>query len=140
MRGFSDSDASAAAKMPLHVPSKTKKLKRTLQDEAIDLLRKESDDLRRELRILRGLTLAHEKKEMILSRRANSAEEASEALLEAVSLFSRYVTGEKREGRKVREEARKILEDRGIPPPHTLGRSRERKKTKRKKTVTTEST
>lgn len=110
-----------------------------LEKEAIDILKEENDALQKELRALRLRVLTWDKKEMHWSREVRSATEDADVLLEVVSLFSRVITNEKREWRNVREEARKLLESKKIPPPAALGSSRNRKKTRRKAPKTTES-
>lgn len=113
---------------------------KTLVSDAIDLLREEVRSLEKERDALRLKALAHDKKVAELSRTARSATEDSEALLEVVSLFAQVITNGNREWRKVREKARKLLEDRGIPPPSTLGSSRNRKKAGSRAPRTPEST
>ena len=96
--------------------------------------------LEKEVSALRLRALTHDRKEAASARTARAAAEDADALLEVVSLFAQTLTNEKSEWRKVRERARKLLEDRGIPPPSTLGSSRNRRKTGRKTPRAPEST
>jgi len=114
--------------------------KKTLVGDAVDLLREEVAVLEKELSALRLKALSHDRKEADSARTARAASEDADALLEVVSLFAQTLTNEKREWRTVRERARKLLEDRGIPPPSTLGSSRNRRKTGRKASSPLEST
>lgn len=126
--------ASAAA------ASRNRGKSKTLVGDAVDLLREEIAGLEKELSALRLKALTHDRKEAASARIARAAVEDADALLAAVSLFAQTLTNEKREWRKVREQARKLLEDRGIPPPSTLGSSRPRRKTGRKASSPPEST
>jgi hypothetical protein len=112
--------------------------KKTLHAEALQLMKEERDQLAREVSTLRLRALQHDKKEARLLREARSATDEAEVLLEAVTTLARAVSNETRSGREVREQARRLLEDHGIPPPVTLGSSRSRRKKKSSKTRTTE--
>jgi len=114
--------------------------KKTLVGDAVDLLREEVAAFEKELSALRLKALSHDRKVAESARTARAAAEDADALLEVVSLFAQTITNEKREWRKIRERARKLLEDRGIPPPSTLGSSRQRRKTGRKASLPPEST
>src|SRR5262245_39259433 len=106
--------------------------KKSLPDEAIQLLKEQKEALEKEVTALRLRVLTHDKKELRWSRAVRAAEEDAEVLLEAVSLLSRVVTNSRREEREVREQVRKLLEDHKIPPPSTLGSSRRRSKRSRR--------
>lgn len=84
--------------------------------------------------MLRLSFITHEKKEARLARAARSAEVDADALLEALCELARAVSNTRRDGREARERARKVLEDRGIKPPSTLGSSRNRRKTRSTRT------
>ena len=135
-----DKEMRAIAASAAVVSKLKKKPSKTLVGDAVDLLREEIAGLEKELSALRLKALAHDRKEAASARTARAAAEDADILLEVVSLFAQTITNEKREWRKVREQARKLLEDRGIPPPTTLGSSRNRRKTGRKAPSPPEST
>lgn len=114
--------------------------KKTLQAEINQMLREDVARLEQQNKILKGLALSHDKKEMKLAREARGAEEDAEVLFEAVTELARVVSNLNREGRDTRERVRKLLESKGITPPYTLGSSRDRKKAGKRKSRTTEST
>ena len=102
--------------------------KKSLQGNALEIYREEIDCLTQSNAILQRKVLAYDKKEAEWSRTVRSATEDAGTLLEAVSILAASISSTNREGREVRAEARKLLESRGIPPPSTLGSSRERPK------------
>lgn len=113
--------------------------KKTLHEEIVQMLKEDIEKLQSEVRMLRLRALSHDKKEMKLTREARSAEQDADVLLEAVADLARVVSNKRREERAVRERVRKLLEDHGIPPPSTLGSSRDRKKAGKRKSGTTKS-
>ena len=113
--------------------------KKTLHEEIVQMLKEDVERLEREARALRLRALSHDKKEMKLSREARSASEDADVLLEAVTELARVVSNTRREERAVRERVRQLLEAQGIPPPSTLGSSRDRKKAGKRKSGTTKS-
>jgi hypothetical protein len=119
---------------------KLKKPPQDIKDEALELLQADLVKAEKELSALRLRVLTHDKATMSWAREVRGAKEDAEALLEALSLICQTIDNSKREWRKIREQARKLLESRGIPPPSTLGSSRRREKRVRKATKTTEST
>ncbi len=111
-----------------------------LLQDALDILREERDRLQKENAALRLKILGHDKQVAGLTRSVRAATDDADAYLEAVSALALVVTNEKREWRAAREQARKLLESRGVQPPSTLGSSRQRSaKTKSTKTKTSES-
>lgn len=112
---------------------------KSLSDEAVDLYTSEIAALKHEVKVLKQRVLAHDKKEAGWLRSVRSATADVDALLEAVSILADSISSARREGRKVRAEARRLLESRGILPPSTLGSSRNRPKSGSKKKSLTES-
>lgn len=112
--------------------------KKTLHEETIQLLREENERLERDLRLLRARVLTHDKKEAVRAREVRAATEDADVLFEAVSLLAQVVTNTRREERDMRERVRKLLEEHKIPPPSTLGSSRNRKKAGSRRPKTTE--
>lgn len=108
-------------------PKKTK-LKKAILDTLREKNRKlETRANSTEVRI-RQLENEHAK----ILRAQHAAEADAEALLDAVRALSSEVSSDTAFGRRVREEARKLLESRKIQPPHTLGASRNRKSKKKR--------
>lgn len=98
---------------------------RTLR-ELCQVLADENQKLERQVRAL-------EKNELKHTTRADAAEEKMVTLGEVLRVLAAGVGADTAVGKKVRAEARSILERAGIKPPGTLGSSRTTKRRRRKK-------
>jgi hypothetical protein len=114
--------------------------KKTLHEEIVQMLKEDKERLESEVRALRQRMLSYDQKEARRARETKAAMDQADVLLEAVTELARVVTNKQRAEREVRERVRKLLETHGIPPPVTLGSSRNRKKAGSRKSGTTEST
>ena len=109
--------------------AKAKKKKRhDLVETTLTVLRNELENVESKLRATETSLAAKENNQHRLERRANSAEEQVEALFDAVRVLAKAIPPDTALGRKVRQEARVLLEARKITPPSTLGSSRNRGK------------
>lgn len=96
-------------------------------------LRKENRELETKNRSLQAQVAKLENNRLKYEHRAVIAEQSREALFSAVRLLSDHVKNDTSKERRARERARRYLESAGITPPGTLGPSRERKKTNKRK-------
>lgn len=94
--------------------------------EMVEILRKENIELETKVR-------AMEKHHLLHGIRSEAAEARMLVMSEAVRVLARAVSADTAIGKKVRAEARAILEQAGLKPPGTLGSSRERKRRRRTK-------
>lgn len=109
--------------------------------EVMEVQRGKIQELERQL-VLESTRLgAAERAKFKYETRAIAAEENADVLFEAIRILATRVENTTVADRKAREEARKLLEDKKIHPPSSLGSSRERKPVKRsRKTLTEETT
>lgn len=114
---------------PVILPAKKKRKKsENLVDTTLSVLRGEVERLESKLRGVERELAAQENLHSKLERRANSAEESAEVLLEAVRVLAKAIPPDTAQGRRVRQEARVLLEAKKITPPSSLGSSRNRPK------------
>jgi translation elongation factor EF-G len=119
-----------------------KRRERTLKDEMLEMLRLKNAELRKRNSSLERALREAENDRLKRVAVATKAEEDREALYNAVRVLSGVVPMDLElynvsQGRKARHEARKLLEQRKIPAPHTLGSARKaspRKKKRRRRT------
>lgn len=110
---------------------------KTLPEVAEDVLRKRNRELKSQLRASQEQRHRAERDAARAVLELNTVEETFTAFFIAVAKLAMEVSNKSREGREAREIARKALEEAGIRPPSTLGASRQRKKsTKRRKKKT----
>lgn len=107
-----------------------------LKDEMLEVLREKNAELRKANTSLQSALTRTENDRLRQTARAQKAEEDREALYDAVRVLSASMPNTTSQGRKARHDARKLLEQNKIPPPSTLGSSRQvesRKKKRRKR-------
>jgi hypothetical protein len=104
----------------------------------VQLLREENKELTKKVKRLQDHMGVMENNLLRKARQAMTAEDDREALYNAVRVLALVVPNTTGVSRKARKDARKLLEDRKLPTPHTLGSSRKRvsKKKKKKKVLT----
>lgn len=107
-----------------------------LAGEIIDIYKEDIASLTEKVKVLERKVLAHDKQKAVLERAARSATADADALLEAVSVLAGGISSDRKEGRRVRAAARKLLESRRVTPPSTLGSSRKRARRRGKKEET----
>lgn len=110
---------------------------RTLLEEVNDTLRERNRLLEAENSSVKKHLRTAENTMLIVESQMNSAVDTRQALYDAVRILAEQVDNKTAVGRRVRQEARKLLEGVKIRPPHALGSSRaspKRKKRKRKST------
>jgi len=108
-----------------------------LLTEVIEVQRKKISELEKELAFEQMKLGAAERTKFKYETRAIAAEASADTLFEAVRVLATRVDNVTVADRKAREAARKLLEARKIGPPSSLGSSRERKPSKRKRKVLT---
>ena len=108
--------------------ARPKKKVKTLEESTLAVMRGELNRLESKVRSTEQNLAAKENEHSRLERRANSAEAEAEALFNAVRVLASAIPSTTAQGRKVRQEARVILEKKGITPPSSLGSSRNRGK------------
>jgi hypothetical protein len=111
-----------------------------LLQETVQVLKEDLREVVAERDALRQKALSHDKLVAQLTRERQAAYANNDALIEAVFLLAECVTNDNYEGRTCRERVRKLLEAQGIPPPSTLGSSRNRPKRGKRLPPTPEST
>ncbi len=113
--------------------TKPKKPKNTaLVDVTLEVQRNKIRELESDLVAARRHLAERENLHHGLERRAASAEASSEALFNAVRILADVIPPDTARGRKARQEARVLLEEKKITPPSTLGSSRVRKRRRRR--------
>lgn len=105
-----------------------KKKRHDLAETTLAVLRNELENVESKLRAAETSLAARENNHHRLERRANAAEEHAETLFEAVRVLSKAIPPDTAQGRKVRQDARVLLEKCKITPPSSLGSSRNRGK------------
>lgn len=101
--------------------------------QVMTTLRKDNRELEMKNRGLLSQVAKLENKRLKHEQRTAIAEYVREALFDAVRLLAEQVSSKTAKGRRARERARVVLEHKDITPPGTLGPSRVREKTKKKK-------
>lgn len=115
---------------PVAVPSKKRRKKKSndLMESTLSVMREELERVESKLRGVERELAAQENLHSKLERRANAAEEVAEVMLNAVRILAKAIPPDTAQGRKVRQDARLLLEEKKITPPSTLGSSRNRGK------------
>lgn len=111
-----------------------------LATEVMEVQRKKIQELERDLAFESTRLGAAERIKFKYETRAIAAEASADALFEAVRILATRVENTTVADRKAREAARKLLEDKKIHPPSSLGSSRERKPVRRNRKILTEET
>jgi hypothetical protein len=123
----------AAKKKADPVKPAKKKRKRTLPEETIKILNTRLDWVEKDLKKKEAALAAAENAYYRVLRGVTAADDDAEALMNAVRVLAAEVPSNTAPCRKARAAARQFLEARKIPPPSTLGASRNRPKGKKKK-------
>ena len=108
--------------------AKRRRKVRTLEESTLSVMRAEISRLESRVRSAEQNLASNENEHTRLERRASSAEEAAETLFNAIRVLASAIPSTTAQGRKVRQEARVILERKKITPPSSLGSSRNRGK------------
>lgn len=108
--------------------NKKRKSGDTLHETIISTQRKEIERLESKIRGNEQTIRTLENNQARLERRAVASEDDAEALLNATRVLAAVIPPDTAQGRKVRQEARQLLEKRKISPPSTLGSSRNRRR------------
>jgi hypothetical protein len=101
-----------------------KRRQKTLTSEMVELLRSKNTALTKECNSLRNSLRAAENELLHFKSRTVRAEEDREAIFDAIRALSDVVSNDTMQGRRARQEARKLLETQKIRPPSALGSSR----------------
>jgi hypothetical protein len=99
--------------------------KKVIKD-VMAILREKNLEMSKQLRILEAKLASSENEQAKLLRTSVAATADAEALLGAVRVLSDMVESKTSPGRKARQDARQLIEQRGMQPPYTLGSSRVR--------------
>lgn len=102
-------------------------------DQVMSTLRKENRELESKNRSLLAQVAKLENNRLKHEQRTIVAEDVREALFGGARILAEQVSNKTAKGRRARDRARKLLERRGITPPGSLGSSRARKKSKKKR-------
>jgi hypothetical protein len=105
-----------------------KKKTQTFVDTAMGVVRAELERTESRLWSTERDLAARENEHARLERRTNAAEAEATALLDAIRILASGIPPDTAQGRRIRQEARQLLESKKISPPSTLGSSRNRGK------------